>query len=986
MRYSLILFFVIFLSNSISSQDILIDPDLSNTVWNLWLDTDANWKNDKLFLPPVDIKKLPINEPSCGWEALENNKGKQITIPATVEQYFWGDDGGSFGITGNYVGVSWFTTNISIPSEWQGKRIVLDFESVRLRAEIYVNRKIVGYDLINGTPFSVDISAFVIPGQTNTLAVRITDPNGNFAWRDWETFMWGDYQIPPSHGFGGITGKVKLHVGDNTFIEDVFVKNKPQLNEVDLDINLQTLKKTCDGKLVITLFEKGKSKKLLENSIPVNTTGSTTTIPYKITYKEAKKWSVEEPNLYTVNVNWLGNDGSKDEFSRTFGFRWFEVKDVAGDKQFYLNDKRIVLRTAISWGHWPINGIFPTAELAKKQIETAKILGLNMLNFHRGIGQNIVFDYADELGLLYYEEPGGYRPGEGDEFAMAFKREKLLRMVKRDRNHPSLIIYNMINESNREPEANEIQDIQDAHELDETRIITFTSTFFGKNLNGGKPPLGEAKVKMHMLPYQDEVKYQGWFDQHHAGGPGSYKDDFYNSPTDFLRYLNHPNEIIFWGEEGAIGTPPRLELVNEAFAQGGNNGWDGDTYRKMFLAYDDFLTQKGFRTAFPSVDALTTSMGQVSHYYQGRIIENIRIGNLGDGYAVNGWESTKVENHSGIVDIFRNPKTDPGIMAYYNQPLYIAVKLREKVTKTGDPILADFFIVNEKDLKGKHVLEVSIVDENGTSLAKKVDVDITGGSTFGELLFEALEIVPKYAGYTFVNATLKKGNTIVATGTDAIYGVNIHSELSATRIAVLDTSGVMQTVLKSAGINAFNNINRAEAIKENVLLVGDQLQPGLELGQIRMNDPLLDWVAEGNTMLIITEPENWCEYLAHKEVLDYRGYYNIGKNWFGGNYFVRSHPYFSGLPTNTAFNWEYQCLAGYKMHRVGLRIKNDECIVGINADHKHEVFSAVSIINHGRGKIVLSTLDLSNAILNNEKNSVVAKKILQNMILQESEN
>ena len=76
-----------------------------------------------------------------------------------------------------------------------------------------------------------------------------------------------------------------------------------------------------------------------------------------------------------------------------------------------MNGKRIVLRTAISWGFWPVNGIIPTPELAERQIRLAKELGLNMLNFHRGIGQTVLLDKADELGLLYYEEPGGYKTG-----------------------------------------------------------------------------------------------------------------------------------------------------------------------------------------------------------------------------------------------------------------------------------------------------------------------------------------------------------------------------------------------------------------------------------------------------------------------------------------------------------------------------------------------------------------------------------------------
>ena len=979
MKNKIVLGLLITLLTNLNAQDILPDKNLTDDIWTIWLDKNAEWENDKLYMPPVDIGILPVNAPTCGWDKLEEGIGKKIILPATVEQYFWGENGDDFGITGNYVGVSWFSTDLFIPAEWEEKRIILDFESVRLRAEVYVNREIAGYDLINGTPFKVDISKFVTFGENNKSAVRITDPNGNFAWRDWETYMWGDYQIPPSHGFGGITGAVKLEVTDNTYISDVYIKNKPSISEVDVNVELQSQSNSTPGQLILALKEKGKKKELWEKRIDIPAFSNKVEIKESLKLDDCKFWSLENPNLYTITANFESSE-AQHSLEETFGFRWFEVREVKGDKQFYLNNKRVVLRTAISWGHWPVNGIFPTAELAKKQIQTAKSLGLNMLNFHRGIGQNIVFDYADELGLLYYEEPGGYRPGEGDEFAMAFKREKLLRMVKRDRNHPSLVIYNMINESNRDPEPNEIRDIQDAHKLDETRIITFTSTYFGKNLHGGKAPFDEAKVKMHMLPYDHEVKYFGWYDEHHAGGPGVYRDHFYNGPEDFLRYVDHPKEIIFWGEEGAVGAPPRLELVQKSFAEAGNEGWDGDTYRKMYRAYDNFLSEKGFKDAFPSIESLTKSMGEVSHYYQARIIENIRVGNLTDGYAVNGWENTKVENHSGVVDIYRNPKADPSIMSYYNQPLYLAVKLRGKVAKVGEELIADFYIVNEKDIKGTYSLDVDIQGTGGTVLKESFEVNVTGGDTFGELLKENVKFKLKSDGYTFVNATLKKGKDIIASGQEAAYGVKLHEPYSNLMITVLDTSKVMQKLLDECGVSAYNSISHAGAVKGNVLLVGKDLQPGLKLGQFRMNDPVMDWVSRGNNLLILNEPENWGEYLSHKEIADYRGHFIVGTNWFGGNFFVMDNPYFKGLPVNTAFIWEYQCLAGYNMHRVGLRLENGECFVGINADHKHEVFSAFTVIPYGSGKIILSTLDLAGAIQTNASNNVVAKKILQNIL------
>ena len=956
--------------------------DLSKQSWQLWLDRAAQWQKDKLYLPPVNINDVPVNPPTIGWQALHEGSGKTIGIPATVEEYHWGDNGNPYGLSGNYVGVSWFSTKLSIPKKWRGKRIVLNFESVRLRAEVYVNKKLAGYDLINGTPFTVDITDFVNVGKKANLDIRITDPNGNFAWRDWETYKWGDYDIPPSHGFGGVTGKVVLAATDNTYIESVFVKNKPKIDSIDVEVELTS--KTAQGKsgtVSLQLVEKGKSKVLVEKQWPVNVFAQTQKVTGTIDFPAAKRWSPTDPNLYQLKIAWLGKDGSADNKTQNLGFRWFEIRGIDGDRQFYLNNKRIVLRTAISWGHWPVNGIYPTPELARKHVEAAKALGLNMLNFHRGIGQTIVFDYADELGLLYYEEPGGYRPGETSEFAKAFKREKLLRMVRRDRNHPSLVIYNMINEAARDPKPNEIEDIKAAHAVDETRAITFSSQLYNKRYKGGKAPKTPSKGKMFMEPYDHEVYFQGWWDDHNAGGPGVYLDQHYNSPTDYLRYSDHKSEIVFWGEEGAIGTPHRLQFLRDDYKKAGRLGWDGDQYLGQYTAFDRYLRDKDFLGAFKDVDALTTDLGKVSHYYQGRVIENIRINNIVDGYVVNGWEGTKIENHSGMVDIFRNIKTDPQILNYYNQPLYVAVKLRNKVVAAGDSVIADFYIVNEEDLKGTYTLEIRAQNANGEIFSNSQAVDVIGGHTYGQLLLSDITIPASQAGYTTVSAKLvSQTGALGATGQERFFVVD-NSQLKIKQtVAVRDKDGVMQGLLTEGGI-PFKEYTGRSIPTESVMLVGAAIQPGFFNTAFRMNDPLLDWVANGNTMVVIQGADVWADFLHLKEVIDYRGKRVLGRNWFGGNYFVKQHPLFDGLPVNQAFNWEYQVLAQYAdRNRYGLRLLGEQAVVGCYADHKQEALTAVAIIPHGRGKIILSALDLVAALKAKSKAKVVAERLLLNYL------
>ena len=94
-----------------------------------------------------------------------------------------------------------------------------------------------------------------------------------------------------------------------------------------------------------------------------------------------------------------------------------------------------------------------------------------------------------------------------------------------------------------------------------------------------------------------------------------------------------------------------------------------------------------------------------------------------------------------LVDMYRNPTADASIIRHYTQPLYIAVKLRNKVVPTGAAPIVDFYIINETNLKGKHSLNITFTDSKGNNLfSKSFAVIIKGGEEFGQLLVEECKI------------------------------------------------------------------------------------------------------------------------------------------------------------------------------------------------------------------------------------------------------
>lgn len=769
--------------------------DLSGKGWYLWQDKDARWQAEDIQLSLKEALEQPTAVPTAGWGVLTSAQALPIQVPGTAEEYLQTISGPEGDITG----VTWWTRVIDIPDLKKGQKVFLHFGSIRSRAEVFINRQLADYQIVDNVPFETDITPYVKSGEQAQLAVRITDAGGNHDWRDSRTIPWGDKMLPPGHGFGGITGYVSMKVCNPVYVADIYMQNTPQLTTANAILTLQNEKgKAASQDLRITVYEWKNKEKIVysEEMKGVLLNKGTNEITIPITVPDAKLWSVDDPNLYICEVELREGKRWIDTDSRRFGFRWFEASGIGENAVFRLNGKRIMLRSAISWSFWPVNGIFPSEELAERQIRIAKELGLNMLNFHRFIGNISVMNYADELGLLYFEEPGGFRLDVRQPFMNAVLHEKVIRMVKRDRSHPCLVIYNLMNESgDAAPEKLEleIQAMKDMRALDPSRLILRTSAW-------AKGDDIEDQAKIHIRPYDGKIYWSGWYDYHRAGGPAVWNEDLYKGPDDYYNDTKNKREIVFFGEEGALSSPPRLEKNKEDLEKYAYKGWDGREFLRWYDEFNNFLDDKQLRKTYPTVDDLCVAMGSVSYEHQGRKIESARMNNLTDAYVVNGWESELTENYSGIVDCFRYPKSNPAIIARYNQPLYVAVKTRQQVAAAGGEVTADFYLINEKNVWGEHQLRVSVTDPHGkVTTVGTYDTKASGGDVYGELLVKEVKVpVPAAGGMCRIEAELcrRGGDSVAATGYDDILSVNLASNMLDGKGAVWEDGNALQNFLK----------------------------------------------------------------------------------------------------------------------------------------------------------------------------------------------
>ena len=706
--------------------------------WRLWPDQKAEWKNDTIYLPDdVRLATLPVNPPTGGWDALSATQGIPVTLPCTVEQYFWGLQGmrpykdeyrfetaDDEVKNGAYYGVSWWWRAITIPADFKGKRIFLHVRGARQRAEVYLNRRLVGYSIMEELPFECDVTAAAQPGAPNQLAIRITNPGGRLDWVDGNRITWGNATFQKSHGFGGLDRALTLSAHGPARIRDSWVLNTPELRRITAHAEVEnTGPATHTSLLRFSILDPISNRELAQVKVPALLEhNQTATFQAELSCPSAQLWDLDSPHLYRMKAEWAGSADSAfytAPESRTvdFGFRWFAPEGIGANALFRLNGRRIRIYTAISWGYWALNGLFPTQDLAGKEVLVAQQFHLNCLNFHRNLAKEDVLAAQDRRGLLRCLEPGGGfqavgRAGEPAGFAERYMEAKIVGMIRAHRSHPSVIEYILQNEARPDLSNPNLERIlRRMRQEDPSRAIVANDGFASRASQAWIEPYSEA------LRTSAEGGAGGWWDEHQGQPSDVWQDAQYVSPAEFLYYSNNRKEIVEWGEmKGAASIDDHSRLLTEIKIHGGHS-YDLADHEELLAVYEKFVDKWGFRKAFPTSSSLFQSIGRRAYQSWGQFLENIRICDANDYAAISGWESTAMENHSGLVDNFRDFKSNPEPIRNALMPVRPVAKQKALAVALGGKVSFDLYLLNDSNRPAPGKLAFSITNPKNATQA-----------------------------------------------------------------------------------------------------------------------------------------------------------------------------------------------------------------------------------------------------------------------------
>ncbi|WP_263349846.1 glycoside hydrolase family 2 protein [Acidicapsa acidisoli] len=401
------------------------DANSSRAQGRTILPINRNWRYSRTF---TDAAVAP---------AFDDSSFERVVVPHTNVKLPWH----SFDDK-TYEFISVYRRRFKLPASVRGQRVFVDFEGVMTASTVWINGTNLGEYKGGFTPFSFELTDHVNWNGENVLAVKVDSTER----ADIPPF---GYQIDYLT-FGGIYREVALRIVPHTYIENIFAQPKNVLTDaptVDVKCFLQSAGGAQDNLSLEVTLKSGESvvgtasKRI--DSLDSSSDPASTTVTLS-NFGKVDLWDLSHPHLYTVQVKLLRSGHVEDEESRTVGFREAEFTDHG----FELNGKAIKLRGLDRHQTFPFVGqAMPGRVQRRDAIILRQKLKCNIVRTSHYPQSRHFLDACDEIGLLVLEEIPGWQH-IGDVPWQDISVDNVSRMIRRDWNHPSIILWGVrINES-----------------------------------------------------------------------------------------------------------------------------------------------------------------------------------------------------------------------------------------------------------------------------------------------------------------------------------------------------------------------------------------------------------------------------------------------------------------------------------------------------------------------------------------------------------
>ncbi|MGL1894480.1 MAG: hypothetical protein OCD02_22835 [Spirochaetaceae bacterium] len=882
-----------------------------------------------------------------------------VEVPSCLEEY-----------KEDYQGVAWYYKNIHISEDYLGKNLRISFDAVNYRCEVWLNGYPVGIHEGGYVGFEFDITSFVKHGEDNDLSVRVITP---LITRDVVIDGLARDEAPHWRGAiaGGIWQNVSIKSSGSTYLEEIFVQPDIKNGKIDVSMNIiNNSMETIGHKL--NVFVDSFNREGLKESVFFNIEAEPGINKFSFEYDMGSYdlWSFDNPNLYLLSMNLMNDNSSSDNQTVRFGMREFTIDGA----DFILNGEKVILKGAFYEGVYPHSLAYPRdIEVLRKTLTRAKEAGLNLIRPWRKPQPPIVYDMADELGIFFI----GTLPIECMDYwpkmtPGIYKRidNEISEMIIRDRNHPSIIMWEMFNEIWRLPlkqykhKASLI-----ARYNDPARIILDEAGGFA----------GGASI---YLPYSKSPVVMN--DVHHYPRAPFEDKEFDN----FLALAKTPQEIKSMGmdseefkfrqmkpgvltniSEIGYGSVTNLEENMERYQREGNKLTpDYKIHERLYSSYKQVLDETGIIFMFGSLKNFSIASQKVHANGNKFMIESCRLNENIGGIMVHALADGDWVVGAGMLDQFGDTKESYyGVKKGFSK-IYISTRVDKVNLIIGEPIKIDLRTINDTaEVCGN--LKLYIVDEN-----------------CNEFVISDISNITIKEGINFLNTS--------TTTTSDLYGMcklkvefKVDDEVFADNemdIYILEPFNVTKKTLcfveKNSSLKSYAD---SEGIPNRAF--DDKMPIDVPLFYSGSTDEKIltkisEWVDRGGCANIMTFPQGvrMPETIISEQLIQNYLPFDVitiqnQDLWSPSNHILRDHSLFRGLPTEIIMDNPFKNI----LPRQSIVNYNDNWFAGTiyytwfgGQEHKQHYYgvnkaehaSDVVEIPYGKGKFILNTIRIADNI------------------------
>ena len=412
------------LQNSVAKAQAPVSNGLRGQSFN------ANWKFNQGDV--TNGQSTSFND--SGWRTLNVPHDWSIELPFNQSS--------ASGASGGYLdgGIGWYRKTFTLDSSYAGKRIFIQFDGAYMNSQVWINGTSLGTRPYGYTTFEYEITPYVNFGTTtNVIAVRLNNNQPTSRW----------------YSGSGIYRNVWLNVLNPVHITNsgVFVTTpsvSASSGTVSVSSEVQNQSSASQAVAIVTTIYNPSGGVVTSNTTAASNIGANaiSTFNQSFTVSNPQLWSPTAPNLYQVQVEVKVGGVTVDTYLSPLGFRWYSFSATTG---MTFNGSSLKLRGTCNHHDLGSLGAAFNYRALERQLQTLKGIGINALRTSHNPPAPEFLELADRLGFMVMDEAfdcweTGKVTNDYHLYFAQWAQADIQAMVRRDRNHPSVILWSIGNE------------------------------------------------------------------------------------------------------------------------------------------------------------------------------------------------------------------------------------------------------------------------------------------------------------------------------------------------------------------------------------------------------------------------------------------------------------------------------------------------------------------------------------------------------------